>query len=729
MRFMHKAFFSLALLPLWASAQTINPNQIKPSTTNGYVLTTVGGATIWAPTAAGNPLVIQHNGSATGIDQALLNFDDSVPAPPTGNENVTFQTTSGGELSAYVPIPSIANSFQMQVIPPISGQYVIIYPTGFTTNILGGATVAATDTSAVVVVPPHFSFTWEGQVSWTFTNALATQAPYVNPANVTAVYAIGISGISSANVGSGFGPFYPGTMALGIGGQSMVPPGYSSNTNTQLQQVTALTALSGSTITGATASLTFGYSGETGAQSTASVPLVGLMVFYTGTAPPVSTALNVVPPLDYNVATNTLSMDPSAEFAGTSLAPTTVGRLPAASTLPDVLYAVSDGASATDCATGSGTTYVQCLSNGTSWLAYNANGGNIAGGALGSAVYQSGVGVSAVTAANITALTLCLTETGTGSAGAAPVWGSCAGSAATAWSAVTASTNTGQALLVGSGSTFGATGSGTITATAMPYSGLTGSVPTWNQNTTGTAAGLSGTPALPNGTTATTQTTGDNTTKVATDAFVIANAGTATAFSAITASTNTTAAMVVGSGASLGASGSGTITATAMPYSGLTGSVPTWNQNTTGTAANLSGTPTLPNGTAATTQTSSDNTTKLATTAFVQANVSGVAKTICGVTIALSISSIAPGGHTAPTGTCVNAVAGDIVKCGPAVATPTFHGVTGYDSTINSGNVLTIDPPYVNSPGVITIGVSSSLLNTLPSFTPGAMSLVCQVLR
>jgi hypothetical protein len=49
-------------------------------------------------------------------------------------------------------------------------------------------------------------------------------------------------------------------------------------------------------------------------------------------------------------------------------------------------------------------------------------------------------------------------------------------------------------------------------------------VPTLNQSTTGTAANLSGTPALPNGTTATTQTVGDNTTKIATDAFVLANA-------------------------------------------------------------------------------------------------------------------------------------------------------------------------------------------------------------
>ncbi len=48
--------------------------------------------------------------------------------------------------------------------------------------------------------------------------------------------------------------------------------------------------------------------------------------------------------------------------------------------------------------------------------------------------------------------------------------------------------------------------------------------PTLNQNTSGTAANLSGTPALPDGTTATTQAVGDNTTKLATNAFVLANA-------------------------------------------------------------------------------------------------------------------------------------------------------------------------------------------------------------
>ncbi len=50
-------------------------------------------------------------------------------------------------------------------------------------------------------------------------------------------------------------------------------------------------------------------------------------------------------------------------------------------------------------------------------------------------------------------------------------------------------------------------------------------------------------------------------------------AGSSTAFSAITGGTNASAAMVVGTGASLGVSGSGTIAATSMPTSGLTGTL------------------------------------------------------------------------------------------------------------------------------------------------------------
>lgn len=54
---------------------------------------------------------------------------------------------------------------------------------------------------------------------------------------------------------------------------------------------------------------------------------------------------------------------------------------------------------------------------------------------------------------------------------------------------------------VAPGGALGTPASGTLTnCTGLPYTGLTGTVPTWNQNTSGTAAGLSGTPNITVGT-------------------------------------------------------------------------------------------------------------------------------------------------------------------------------------------------------------------------------------
>lgn len=72
----------------------------------------------------------------------------------------------------------------------------------------------------------------------------------------------------------------------------------------------------------------------------------------------------------------------------------------------------------------------------------------------------------------------------------------------------------------------GTASSSTFLRGSQAYSALaSGDIPNNAANTSGTAANLSGTPALPNGVTATTQTLGDNTNKLATTAFVLANAG------------------------------------------------------------------------------------------------------------------------------------------------------------------------------------------------------------
>jgi hypothetical protein len=122
---------------------------------------------------------------------------------------------------------------------------------------------------------------------------------------------------------------------------------------------------------------------------------------------------------------------------------------------------------------------------------------SIAGGALGSMTYQTAPGNTATTAAQTSASTLCLTETGTGSVGAAPVWGACSGSSAVAFSSITGSTNTTAAMLVGTGASLGTVGSGTIQATtaaalaSSPTLCTTGQAPTGvlaNGNATGCAS-------------------------------------------------------------------------------------------------------------------------------------------------------------------------------------------------------------------------------------------------
>ena len=89
--------------------------------------------------------------------------------------------------------------------------------------------------------------------------------------------------------------------------------------------------------------------------------------------------------------------------------------------------------------------------------------------------------------------------------------------------------------------------------TTIPYTALTGIVPTWNQNTTGNAATATNVPY--SGLTGTIPTWNQNTT---------GNAATATN----------------------------------VAYSGLTGTVPTWNQNTTGNAATATSVTNLSGGTA-----------------------------------------------------------------------------------------------------------------------------------
>ncbi len=142
----------------------------------------------------------------------------------------------------------------------------------------------------------------------------------------------------------------------------------------------------------------------------------------------------------------------------------------------------------------------------------------------------------------------------------------------------------------------------------------------------------------------------------------------APSFANLSSGTNTAATMTVGTGASIVPSGSGAIHATISD--------------------NLTGTPTVPNGTAATTQSPSDGSTKLATTAYVDA-------------------AVAIGGSGDVSGPA-SAVSGNVA---------TFNGATG-KLIQDSGKVL---------PAGTVVGTSDTqtLTNkTLDGVTPATMAFV-----
>ena len=218
------------------------------------------------------------------------------------------------------------------------------------------------------------------------------------------------------------------------------------------------------------------------------------------------------------------------------------------------------------------------LTTGVSGILPTANGGTGQSSLAAASIVTSSGGVTSGHCAQFSGTTV-VVDSGAG----------CGSGGSNAFSALTSSTNTTAAMLVGTGASLGVTGSGTIAATnttgvngaAVPTSAAVLASNGSNQLTAATTTGsgsvvLATSPTLttPNigaatasgltlsGITGSTQCLHVNSSGVASGTGSDCGSGGSTAFSALTGSTNTTAAMVVGTGASLAVSGSGTIAAT-----------------------------------------------------------------------------------------------------------------------------------------------------------------------
>ena len=149
----------------------------------------------------GTGLAIQHNDSASGINQTNLDFNDTNPAPDAGFESVTFKTDSTGRLAGEVPLSPPASVAPL-VTAPVAGQYVILYPHRFTItrrdfapgSIVGYAD--GTNGSGTIVMGSTCSLSYTNIGTWD----QYTLADYgISPSNVTSVYTFAVSGISSVD--------------------------------------------------------------------------------------------------------------------------------------------------------------------------------------------------------------------------------------------------------------------------------------------------------------------------------------------------------------------------------------------------------------------------------------------------------------------------------------------------------------------------------------------------
>jgi hypothetical protein len=229
-----------------------------------------GSAYVWVPVASGVQEV--DTDTTSGISGGPITNTGTIHCLPSSITQFGCSKVDGTSITSTdgVYSASLTGSLEMQPpAPPITGQYVFV-PLG----------------SADLYIPTGGPF----EVDDSVTLGPVALPSYIDPANVTAVYAVGEYTEVNFNMYNSIlnGPGWDAFVIFNCGGFDLK------------QASTGLTGLTGATFGTATcfAKLAANYSGA----AAMNIPMAGFYVYYNGPAPPADNTVKVDGPLYYNAS-------------------------------------------------------------------------------------------------------------------------------------------------------------------------------------------------------------------------------------------------------------------------------------------------------------------------------------------------------------------------------------------------------------------------------------------
>jgi hypothetical protein len=302
-----------------------------------------------------------------------VNLSTTLPAPDAGYINAIPRQDGAANISFEVPATSTP-ALEMKPVPPITGTYAIIHPTGstgFASGYCANPFVSGSNSSVDLLMAAESSTfpPSDCHITWTFTGALAAQAPQItSTSHITAVYGFAFDSLRSDNATNG--------VDVASGGIQLTPVA-GPRGSWPMQQFTGLTGLTGANFEASTATAGISRSGvSTTSPTELIVGNIGYMIFYNTDPPPAAdNALNVLPPLVYDPNLKTLGVDANFPAGLISVQAAQLATLfPPGANVSNV-FLVRNALNSTDCSAGGGTTVNLCVSNGTSYSVFSAGGG------------------------------------------------------------------------------------------------------------------------------------------------------------------------------------------------------------------------------------------------------------------------------------------------------------------------------------------------------------------